>query len=996
MAKKDINNRKKELQEEIQATKDLATVQLELIKNAQTQKALSNEAIGLKEQLLKKLQTEDSLTGQIESIQTTIDGLLKEQIERGEEVNQHYIEQLDSLKSHLDQQKQIAIAQKERNDLNEAGKGILKGLLGINSDIEEAVVSGGMKVLFLNKAFENVSKNVTRMVDGVKEGVTQMGLSVGESMHLQANIEKASFSVTGLLYGQEAVAQSAKAITQEYGSAAAANTDLIKSVTELSGIAGGAEEATRLVHAFENAGVEAGDVKSTIQDVASEVGVSATMAMKGLANQQHMLVGSTKEQLKEVIKVNAELQKSGSSMEKMNELANGMLDIETSMRNEAKARMVLGRDIGSNEMRQLAVQMKTAKGADAKAAVQKQMNDLLLKEIGSTEELANMSDVEREALATAYNMNVEDMTTMAQKAEESAKLEEKYGDYADHVQKAKDIGVMVLSGAKGLGIEMAKAAVQAGVMNMMMGKGSGIGNFFKSGIDGAKGLAKGLTSPIKSLGSLKDKAVAAFKGKAPEIKKDIMPDKEKISSTVEDGGKASGKGGMKDKLKDMAEGLKAMGDGKVFAGIGAVALAGPAFIVALPSIPFLLFMGKVKLKALKENFTGLAEGLSQMSATFMGSLALGTFAIAAIPSILGIPFLLFFGKVKLKALEENFGSLGRGLAQMTQGILGALTLLIAAPALALGMLAIPFLAFMSIPGLGAMLSANFTGLAAGLAAFGNPATAVFVLIGIGLMALLGAAMIPFAYALSLLTPPLEAFGNIVIGVMGAIPPIIGAMADGFIAIGTALTPEMILAFFALGPALLLASVGMLAFGLSLGVAGIGSFFGGGIIDDIKELAMTGPMLQMAGEGMASVTESFNGLSSTLDTVSASLEVMGGVSSQLYVVAGGLYSIAGGLGAISIAGLIATPTFAALGSLAAMAPTLKSLGEFFGIGGGDNSSTETTVSTNDNSNKELLSEIKGLRQDLQSQPIVLNIDGKAVSRIQRVGRQQGNNRGAYSK
>ena len=36
MAKKDIQNRKKELQEEIQATKDLAAAQLALIKNAQT------------------------------------------------------------------------------------------------------------------------------------------------------------------------------------------------------------------------------------------------------------------------------------------------------------------------------------------------------------------------------------------------------------------------------------------------------------------------------------------------------------------------------------------------------------------------------------------------------------------------------------------------------------------------------------------------------------------------------------------------------------------------------------------------------------------------------------------------------------------------------------------------------------------------------------------------------------------------------------------------
>ena len=51
-----------------------------------------------------------------------------------------------------------------------------------------------------------------------------------------------------------------------------------------------------------------------------------------------------------------------------------------------------------------------------------------------------------------------------------------------------------------------------------------------------------------------------------------------------------------------------MGDGKVFAGIGAVALAGPLASWHFHPIPFLLFMGKVKLKELQPNFEGLSAG----------------------------------------------------------------------------------------------------------------------------------------------------------------------------------------------------------------------------------------------------------------------------------------------------------------------------------------------------------------------------------------------------
>jgi hypothetical protein len=65
-----------------------------------------------------------------------------------------------------------------------------------------------------------------------------------------------------------------------------------------------------------------------------------------------------------------------------------------------------------------------------------------------------------------------------------------------------------------------------------------------------------------------------------------------------------------------------------------------------------------------------------------------------------------------------------------------------------------------------------------------------------------------------------------------------------------------------------------------------------------------------------------------------------------------------------------------------------------VGGGDTDSNKSTLS-NSNNNKELIAEIKGLRSDIQSQPILINVDGKTVSRIARVQRQQGNNKSAFN-
>ena len=228
--------------------------------------------------------------------------------------------------------------------------------------------------------------------------------------------------------------------------------------------------------------------------------------------------------------------------------------------------------------------------------------------------------------------------------------------------------------------------------------------------------------------------------------------------------------------------------------------------------------------------------------------------------------------------------------------------------------------------------------------------------------------------------------------MAAVPPIIEAIANGFVTMMSALTPEAIMGLMLLGPALLLASVGMIAFSAAMAIGGLGSFFGGGIIDDITALAMIGPQLAIAGEGLASITTNLSEVSGVIATLSASLSTMGSVTTPLFAVAAGLYRIAGGLVSVAGAGLLASPIIGGLIGLAAVAPALQSLGEFFGMGGDSESSDS---SSNNDSNKELIAEIKGLRSDIQSQPILINVDGKTVSRIAKVQRQQGNNKSAFN-
>jgi len=170
------------------------------------------------------------------------------------------------------------------------------------------------------------------------------------------------------------------------------------------------------------------------------------------------------------------------------------------------------------------------------------------------------------------------------------------------------------------------------------------------------------------------------------------------------------------------------------------------------------------------------------------------------------------------------------------------------------------------------------------------------------------------------------------------------------------------------------------------VGGIASFFGGGIMDSISELSMMGPQLEQAGTGMASITTNLSEVNGVVSTLAESLSQMGSVVSPLYAVAGGLLSISAGLTTMAISGLMAIPVIGALGMLAAVAPALEGLGSFFG--GGDDSESSSGGDSD-------MIDYDRLASVLQSQPIVLTIDGKAVQKITAVQRRQSKNARGFS-
>ena len=874
----------KDTQKRIAAVKGEEAIQRNLSAILQDRITKTGNLTTAQKELIDEIKGQKSLESKLTSIQEKKNEIIEKYKGVNKDIGIALLKQLEDAEELVKQEKQRKDLADEINGYYEDANDSLYTSLGTMGDMLKAGTGIAAAMALFKGLTEQIGAAFQNTIGFASELNKELGMDGGQAM-LQG-IKNLSPEILFSRFSVEELNQATRDFAETMGTTAGLTNNMRNAMAEMTKFGVGGEDAAKLAQSFDSATGDSQQLTTDIKNMAKDAGVMASGVFKDLGAQQRRIVGLTEKEIKLLAKKTIELSKQGLHLSDMQDIANNMMDIESTMKAQSKARVMLQGKLTQDQIQGMGAMQAAAleyqRTGDEKA-LQKAIEQTKM----SAEQFAELGPRGQEVYAEAIGVSADKLAEMIQI--QSATVTES-GPLADAASTAMELWERVPGGLKEATTGLIAYIAQMAILNTMQGRGTGLGNL----------------NPFKKKGG--------GGGGVPGME-----------STQDAGGQAGqaaqGSGGG---LKSLADGLREMGDAKVLAGVGVVALAGPAFVIALPSIPFLLFMGKVKLKA----------------------------------------------------LEENFGSLGRGLAQMPQGALGALTMMLVGPALAVGLLAIPFLAFMSIPATGPIIQANFTALAAGLAAFGNPGTAVFVLIGIGLMAALGAAMIPFAFALSLLSPLIEAFGNVIVGVMSAVPPIIQAIADGFVTMLGAITPEAIAGLLLLGPALMLASVGMLAFSASLLVGAFASWFGGGLVDQIVELSKVGPGVKDAGDGLAAVADN-------MSIVTESMSGMGDLVSPMFQLSSALYSISGGLVAVAGAGLLAIPIFGAIAGLAALAPTLMGLGEFFGMGGGDSESSDSSGG----GNAELLEEIKGLRSDIKAQPIVLNIDGKAVQKITRVQSRQ---------
>jgi hypothetical protein len=375
-------------------------------------------------------------------------------------------------------------------------------------------------------------------------------------------------------------------------------------------------------------------------------------------------------------------------------------------------------------------------------------------------------------------------------------------------------------------------------------------------------------------------------------------------------GKSAGEG-----LVSLGEGLESMGTGKVTFGSLNLIPAAIGMAIMTAGIGGMMVVAGFGMAA-GEGLVKLGEGLESMGT---GKVLLG--ALNLIPTGIGMALMTLgavgLGAIALLGVPAGIGlvSIAKGMAQLGNGkvILGSVALILLAGGLtlmgyAMGLFAqnasgiLPAIGALVAFGIAAAVIGSFVGLillgALGIAALG----ASLIIFGLGIQSISN-GLIPVLEAVSnsgemagsLLTVGLGllslAAGFVALGLaapfafLAMIPLMllsgIGSKLEessaGFASVGEGLrdimssvTPEGILNLFSLGPALLSAALGLVAFSVAMLAAsagdGISSLFGGGIMDTLSELSELSPKLVLVATALTAIGTSLGLIITNLDNL----------------------------------------------------------------------------------------------------------------------------------
>ena len=206
-----------------------------------------------------------------------------------------------------------------------------------------------------------------------------------------------------------------------------------------------------------------------------------------MADNQYLMVGATKQELKLIGELNAELIKQGATRESIRGSAKSLMDIENTIQQANKIALMTGKMINTTRLTEAAMQARTAQGAENKARAQNELLKALKEELGVNGSISDQSDMTIEAMTTLSGLTEEQLLNMEQagiaQKNNNKLIEEGNAFFGAITAGAQSFGAGIGSAT----LELVKMIAQAMIFNKVMSGSFGMGNlkFGKFGGGGA-------------------------------------------------------------------------------------------------------------------------------------------------------------------------------------------------------------------------------------------------------------------------------------------------------------------------------------------------------------------------------------------------------------------------------------------------------------------------------------------------------------------------------
>lgn len=194
------------------------------------------------------------------------------------------------------------------------------------------------------------------------------------------------------------------------------NKELVSEVAKYSKILGvSAEDGAKLALHLRNTGMAQQDISDSFDNIlqlSNQYGVSASAIVGDIATSFEKGYNSLSQYPQELIKTAARLRAVGLNMEKVLDIAEGLLDVESSIQAEMEAVLLTGKKINLDAARYYALTGNVAK-----------LGEEILKNIGSVEEFNKMLPLQQESYAKALGMSTDELVSMARRHEAMNRLQ---------------------------------------------------------------------------------------------------------------------------------------------------------------------------------------------------------------------------------------------------------------------------------------------------------------------------------------------------------------------------------------------------------------------------------------------------------------------------------------------------------------------------------------------------------------------------------------------